>query len=67
MRRQRPRLGTARNPWTREEESGPCRTCGAAAGSQCLTRTGRPAARSHAPRYAQAVARTARDKDRSTT
>ena len=50
MSRLPPRKGLARNPGTREQESRPCRRCGAEPGQQCVTATGTGAPMPHAER-----------------
>lgn len=46
----------AANPWTREQESRQCRRCGAPAGGQCVTPSGKGKSIPHAERFNDAKA-----------
>jgi hypothetical protein len=50
------RTGPARNDWTREQETRPCRRCGAEPGHQCVTASGTGAPVPHAERFNDALA-----------
>lgn len=49
-----PRKSAPRKPWVREQESRPCRRCGAEPGHQCVTASGTFAVRPHAERFIDA-------------